>query len=148
MKKIYVSILILVTVLFALMLSSCACKHEYGEWKETKAPTCADYGSSERVCSKCGETDKKLLSPNDLHVFGEWETQTSPSCIEIGEEKRTCTVCQKAESKGVPMDINAHSFGDWTVTKEPTDGENGLKERICTLCKKSEQEILFALENQ
>ena len=148
MKKIYLLVIAILAVAFAIFLSSCNCNHEYGEWQETKAPTCNSYGAGKRVCTKCGEPYTKMIQPTGAHTYGEWETVKAPSCVELGEEKRTCTVCQKAESKGVPMDINAHSFGDWTVTKEPTDGENGLKERICTLCKKSEQEILFALENQ
>ncbi len=146
MKKIYLLVIAILAVAFAIFLSSCDCSHEYGEWQETKAPTCNSYGASERVCTKCGEPDTKMLQPTGTHTYGEWETVKAPSCVELGEEKRTCTVCQKAESKGVPMDINAHSFGDWTVTKEPTCSKNGAKERECTLCKSKETAIVPKLE--
>ena len=148
MKKIYVSLLILVTVISALILSSCQCNHEYSGWTKTKAPTCESYGVSERVCNKCGEKEQKMVQPSSDHSFGEWETVSAPTCIGIGEKKRTCTVCEKTESRGLPFDINAHAFGEWSITKEPTNDENGERERTCTLCQKSEKEILLAIENQ
>lgn len=147
MKKIYVSILIACTVLIALCLASCSCNHEYSEWKETKAPTCAEYGVSERVCTKCGEVDTKMLQPTSSHAYGEWETVKAPSCLEPGEQKRTCEVCGEAQSKGSPIDINAHAFGDWTVIKDPTCSKNGTRERICTLCQSKETAVIPKLEN-
>ncbi len=142
MKKIYALILITVTVLAAIMLCACDCKHEFGEWTETKAPTCKDYGTSVRTCNKCGETEDKMLQPNAPHTFSEWETVTGATCTGIGEQKRTCSVCEKTESKGLPIDPSAHSFGEWNEIKAPTCSKNGAKERICTLCQSKEEAIV------
>lgn len=146
MKKIYVSLLILLILISALILSSCDCNHEFSEWTETKAPTCASYGVSERVCDKCGDKEQKMIQPTSTHSFGEWETVTAPTCMGIGEEKRTCEVCKKTESRGLPFDINAHVFGEWTETKAPTCSKNGAKERICTLCENKETAVVPKLE--
>lgn len=147
MKKIYVTLLILLTVIFAFVLSSCSCKHSFGEWQETKAPTCEKYGASQRVCTKCGEVDKKMLRPSTNHSFGEWETVSEPSCINIGKQARICTVCGKSDERGLPIDIEAHAFGEWQETKAPTDSEAGIKERTCTLCKTKETSFVPKLEN-
>ena len=146
MKKIYVSLLILVTLISALILSSCDCKHEFSEWTETKAPTCANYGVSERVCDKCGEKEQKMVQPSSDHSFGEWETVSAPTCIGIGEKKRTCYVCKKTESRGLPFDINAHVFGEWITTIEPTITEAGQKEQACELCGIIERETIPPLD--
>ncbi|MBO5379134.1 MAG: hypothetical protein J6A90_02290 [Clostridia bacterium] len=147
MKKIYFAIIVIATVLLALMLSSCACKHEFGEWQETKAPTCKDYGTSERVCAKCGEVDSKMLQPTDSHVYGDWETTEKATCIGLGIETRTCSVCEKTEERGLPIDIGAHVFGEWVETKAPTCSKNGAKERTCTLCETKENAVVPKLEN-
>ena len=146
MKKIYVSLLILLTLISALILSSCDCNHEFSEWTETKAPTCDSYGVSERVCDKCGEKEQKMVQPSSDHSFGEWETVSAPTCIGIGEKKRTCYVCKKTESRGLPFDINAHVFGEWITTIEPTITEAGQKEQACELCGIIERETIPPLD--
>ena len=63
-------------------------KHSYGEWKQTKAPTCTEKGEEEQVC-ECG--DKKTRSVAALgHDWGEWTVKTEATCTVDGVEERAC----------------------------------------------------------
>ena len=132
-------------MLLALVLSSCACKHNYSDWKETKAPTCKDYGKGERICVKCGESEIKWLTPITSHTFGEWKTSKKPTCVNVGVERRICSVCEKTDERGLPIDINAHSFGEWETTVAPTYESDGERVRECELCKTSQIDIIEKL---
>ena len=62
--------------------------HSYGDWHETKAPTCTEKGTEEQECA-CG--DKKTRSVNALgHDWGEWTQKTAATCTQDGEEERVC----------------------------------------------------------
>ena len=45
-------------------------KHEYGEWVQTKAPTCTEKGQEEQTCA-CGDKktrDVKAQTPIDIRL--------------------------------------------------------------------------------
>lgn len=66
--------------------------HEWGEWTETKAPTCVEEGEETRVCKLDEshiETRSVSIDP-DAHEWGEWVETKAPSYTEAGEETRTC----------------------------------------------------------
>ena len=61
-------------------------KHVYGDWVQTKAPTCTEKGEEEQVCA-CG--DKKTRTVNALgHDWGEWTVKTAATCTVDGVEER------------------------------------------------------------
>lgn len=53
--------LIILSLLLVLIMASCKCKHEWGEWEKVSEKTCeTDYIES-RTCKKCGISDTKVI---------------------------------------------------------------------------------------
>ena len=66
-------------------------KHEYGEWHQTKAPTCEEKGQEQQECA-CGDVktrDVKALG----HDWGEWSVKTAASFSEIIPQKDSILAC-------------------------------------------------------
>ena len=101
--------------------------HAFGEWSNTKEPTCTEKGSKERVCV-CGEKETEEIAAKG-HTPGAAATCT---------EKQICTVCNAELAAAL-----GHS-GEWVVVKEATKTEDGLKEKICATCGFKESEVLYA----
>ncbi|MBQ7637504.1 MAG: dockerin type I repeat-containing protein [Clostridia bacterium] len=116
--------------------------HDFGEWTETKAPTCEDDGEETRYCSRCDENETRIL-PALGHDFGEWAETKAPTCAEDGEETRYCIRCDETETKASPA--LGHDFGEWTETKAPTCTDEGEETRYCSRCDESETKALSAL---
>ena len=115
--------------------------HSFGEWKQTKAPTCTEAGEETRSCA-CGEIETREVAALD-HSFGEWTQTKAPTSTEAGEEERTCATCGYTETREIPaLD---HSFGDWTQTKAPTCTEAGEEARSCATCGYTETREVAAL---
>jgi len=115
--------------------------HSFGEWKQTKAPTCTEAGEETRSCA-CGEIETREVAALD-HSFGEWTQTKDPTSTEAGEEERTCATCGYTETREIPaLD---HSFGDWTQTKAPTCTEAGEEARSCATCGYTETREVAAL---
>ncbi len=101
--------------------------HSYGDWAQTKAPTCTEKGEETRTCTVSGCTASEKRDVAVLgHSFAEdWTSDATnhwhacSNCAEIG-------------------DSAAHTFGDWTVTKEASYTECGAKERTCSVCNYKE----------
>ncbi len=108
--------------------------HEWGEWTETKAPTCVEEGEETRVC-KLDESHKETRSVSidpDAHEWGEWAETKAPTCVEEGEETRVCKLNEShKETRSVSIDPDAHEWGEWVVTKAPSYTEEGEETRTC-----------------
>lgn len=68
-------IIFLVLIICCLSLVSCSdevCEHTWGEWQVGKAATCSENGYSERVCSECGDTDRKVLYATEHPHSDDW----------------------------------------------------------------------------
>ena len=64
--------------------------HDWGEWKQTKAPTCTEKGLEERVCERDkGHKETRAVAPVG-HEWGDWAQTTPPTETEQGVETRTC----------------------------------------------------------
>ena len=72
--------------------------HEYGEWEQTKFPTCIAAGEEKRVCS-CGSVEIRAKGEPLGHKFGEWMTSKHPTESEDGEETATCSACSQKETR-------------------------------------------------
>ena len=115
--------------------------HSFGDWTQTKAPTCTEAGEETRSCA-CGEIETREVAALD-HSFGEWTQTKAPTSTEAGEEERTCATCGYTETREIPaLD---HSFGDWTQTKAPTCTEAGEEARSCATCGYTETREVAAL---
>ena len=116
--------------------------HSFGDWTQTKAPTCTEAGEEARSCATCGYTETREVAALD-HSFGEWTQTKAPTSTEAGEEERTCATCGYTETREIPaLD---HSFGDWTQTKAPTCTEAGEEARSCATCGYTETREVAAL---
>ncbi len=73
--------------------------HEYGEWTETKAATCAEDGEKTRTC-ECGNTETEVIPATGAHEFGEWVVVTAPTQDAEGLEKRECA-CGETEERTI-----------------------------------------------
>ncbi|MBR0360536.1 MAG: leucine-rich repeat domain-containing protein, partial [Clostridia bacterium] len=101
--------------------------HEFGEWILTYEPTCAEFGTRERVCSECGAKETDSVAKLTEHTF-------------VNACDTDCDICGKTR------DIN-HRFGEWVVTKEPTCTENGIKERVCATSGCVESKVIEVLSH-
>ncbi len=108
--------------------------HSFGQWTQTKAPTCTQKGEEERACSACGETETKELATVS-HTYT--KTVTEPTCTEKGYTTYICSVCSNGYTSDF-TDAKGHSFGEWTQTKAPTCAVKGEKKRACSACGKTE----------
>ena len=111
--------------------------HTFGEWEETKAPTCTEEGEAARTCH-CGETETKAI-PATGHTYE--SVVTAPTCTEKGFTTHTCECGDSYVDTYV--DATGHSFGEWEETKAPSCTEDGEKVRKCD-CGETETEVIPA----
>ena len=100
--------------------------HEWGEWQQTKAPTCTEKGTEMRVCKNNPEHTETRDVEKAAHDVG-----TNWLHDETNHWKE-CTVCH------TKSDIAAHDFGEWTEVTAPTYVADGAKKRTCNTCGYSE----------
>ena len=108
--------------------------HDWGEWKETKAPTCSAAGEKQRVCKNdASHKDIGTLAiVPDAHEWGEWTQTKAPTCSAAGEKQRVCkNDSNHEETETLAIDPDAHDWGEWTVIREATETRKGEKIRIC-----------------
>ena len=111
--------------------------HTFGDWEETKAPSCTEEGEAARTCH-CGETETKAI-PATGHTYE--SVVTAPTCTEKGLTTHTCACGDSYVDSYV--DATGHTFGEWEETKAPTCTEDGEKVRKCD-CGETETEVIPA----
>jgi len=62
--------------------------HSYGDWKTTEKSTCKDFGTKERVCSVCGDSEKESIEK----LAHTWKDATCSSA-------KKCKVCGITEGE-------------------------------------------------
>ncbi|MBP5311514.1 MAG: hypothetical protein J6112_01615 [Clostridia bacterium] len=120
-RKLFILIMLLV-----LASTAAGCGehvHSFGEWTVTKAPTCTENGSRERVCA-CGEKETETVDAKG-HDWGEWSVTVAPTCTTPGERKRVCA-CGEEETETVE-----------TVPHEWTEA-SCLEAKKCSVCGMTE----------
>lgn len=96
--------------------------HEWGEWQQTKAPTCTEKGTETRVCKNNPEhTETRDVEKAAHDVSTNWLHDET-------NHWKECTVCH------TKSDIAAHDFGEWTEVTAPTYVADGAKKRTCNTC--------------
>lgn len=92
-KKIFLVLTaMLMVALGALMLTSCAHKHTYGEWTVSAAATCEGAGEEIRTCS-CGEKETRAIAALG-HDMGDVIAKVPATCEADGTmAHRLCTRC-------------------------------------------------------
>lgn len=115
------------------------CDHVWGDWTQTKAPTCAEKGKETRTCTICGATETRDVDMTD-HTWGEWKNVKEATCTEEGEKERVCSVCGEKQTEVIAK--TEHNWGEWNVVKEATCTKEGLKERFCSICGEKQSETI------
>ena len=141
-------------------------EHDFGEFTQTKAPTCTEAGENTAVCLVCEETKTEQIPA--LGHSGEWKVVAEPRCFDDGEKQRICTVCDALEEEKIASfnshelqdstcvsgkectrcnyvegAARGHAFGEWMITTEPGCTENGEKERACLVCGEKETSVVY-----
>ena len=93
--------------------------HAFGEWIETKAPTCTEKGESRRDCDRCDHFENKEISAAG-HKYE--SVVTDPTCEADGYTTYTCSVCK-------------HSYTSDTTDKLGHKDED--RNNVCDTCKDS-----------
>ena len=88
--------------------------HSYGNWTQTKAPTCTEKGTEVRTCTRCNATETRDVEALG-HSYGNWTQTKAPTCTAKGTETKTCTRCNASETR----DVNAlgHSYANGKCTR-------------------------------
>lgn len=103
-------------------------KHVYGDWKQTKAPTCTEAGQEEQKC-ECGDTKTRSVKALG-HDWGEWTEKTAATCTEDGVEER---VCKRDATHKETRPIKAeHKYGDPQTVAASGEGVEYTKE-VCSV---------------
>ena len=114
-------------------------EHNFGDWEETKAPSCNSNGEEHRICIGCGiEETRKTYAIG--HTDGEpiEEVEIAPTCGKPGRKHITihCIACGELlweENVEIPA-TGSHSFGAWTVMTPATVDKEGEETRVCSVC--------------
>ncbi len=133
----------------------------YGEWTETKAPSCTEKGEKAHTCTvctntvtaevealghdwadadctkpstckRCGETSGEAIG-HDFSVFVETVDYT---CTEKGYDIYKCSRCDATENKNY-TDAACRPEADYTVTKQATCEADGEESIFCSACDKA-----------
>ena len=88
--------------------------HSYGNWTQTKAPTCTAKGTETGSCTRCNAAQTRDVAALG-HSYGAWTQTKAPTCTAKGTEVRTCTRCNASETR----DVNAlgHSYANGKCTR-------------------------------
>lgn len=108
--------------------------HDYGDWKETKSPTCTEDGELTRTCSRDPSHVNTEYIPALGHDYGDWTETKSPTCTEEGERTRTCSRdASHIDTEYIPA--LGHDYA--AVVTPPTCEEAGYTTFTCTRCSDS-----------
>ncbi len=67
--------------------------HNWSGWAIVKhAVSCSELSESQRICSRCGESETKFEATVS-HTPGAWIIDRAPTCLENGVLIKKCTIC-------------------------------------------------------
>ena len=103
--------------------------HDYGAWKQTKAPTCTEKGTETGKCSRCDVTETRdidALGHDLVHHDGKAATCTANGWAAYD----TCNRCDYTTYKEIAA--TGHDYN--AVVTEPTCTEKGYTTHTCAAC--------------
>lgn len=77
-----------------------ALDHLWGNWTQTKAPSCTVQGESRRDCDRCNEVEVKAIAATGHVIWTDWTVIVVPTCEQSGLESRTCS-CGHSETREI-----------------------------------------------
>ena len=103
--------------------------HKFGAWTETKAPTCTEKGSKERVC-ECGEKETAEVAALGHDFKNGTVTADTSTCSADGKQTIKCARCDVTQE----VDVKAHHrFGEEAAVAAKGDGYVGYKKAECSV---------------
>ena len=100
--------------------------HSYGNWTQTKAPTCTAKGTETGRCTRCNATETR-----DVNALGHdivYHAAKAATCTEKGwAAYDTCSRCDYTTYKEIPATGHHHN----AVVTAPTCTEKGYTTHIC-----------------
>ncbi len=108
--------------------------HQFGEWKQTTAPTCEVEGEETRTCSVCGATETRPVAALG-HSYDEGVITKQPSCTERGEKTFTCSRCQNKKTEEIPF--LSHQMTHVPAIYPTEEKPGNLEYWHCSLCNKN-----------
>ena len=120
--------------------------HEWGEGKETKAPTCTEAGEKTYTCTRCDKTKTEAIEALGHAYSEEWTVDKEATCEEAGSKSHHCTRpgCDSKTDVTV-IEALGHEWSEGKETKAPTCTEAGEKTYTCTRCSATKTEEVAAL---
>ena len=82
--------------------------HVWGEWSVTTEPTCVDKGTETRICTRNKKhVETRDIEPTGIHTWDEGVVVAEATYEEPGAMTYTCTVCGTAETREIPILLEA-----------------------------------------
>ena len=116
-----------------------SCSHNYGEWTVSVEPSCTSNGTEKRTCSKCGNTEMRIV---ESHGHNYNESILSSTCTSQGYTTHTCSVCGDSYTDSY-TEPTGHSYNS-KITKTASCTEDGVKTFTCKNCDDSYTEPIPA----
>ena len=103
--------------------------HDFGDWRQETAPTCAEAGKDSRQCSICGE--KQIRPIASLEHDLQRQPDKAPSCLESGwHDYVACSHCDYVEMQQI--DALGHAYE--AVVTPPLCNAQGYTTYTCRNC--------------
>ena len=117
--------------------------HDWGEYVQTKAPTCTVKGVETSECSRCGETQmREIEALGHVEVIDE---AVSATCTSSGKtEGSHCSRCNAVIKAQETVPALGHDWSEYVQTKAPTCTEEGVKTSTCTRCQETRTQSIPA----
>ena len=78
----------------------CALGHDFGEWAQTKDPTCAEAGARTRTCARCSFVEVQTIEALG-HDWDEGKVTTEPTATTPGVRTYTCRRCGETKTERI-----------------------------------------------
>lgn len=118
--------------------------HSWGEYVQTKAPTCTTLGEERATCSRCGKADIKYLPSQHTGIVS--IPAVDPTCTEDGNKSGSrCTDCGVVLVAPDVLPALGHNFGAYVETTPATCTENGEETSTCSRCGDRQTRTIEAL---
>lgn len=117
-----------------------SCEHGTYQKGRTVKATCETGSYTEYICTDCGATVQKDITPALGHSYTAQVTEAT--CTDMGYTTHTCVRCEHSYLTGVVSALG-HSFGEWTTVTEADCDHAGERVRECQVCGEKQSEAIL-----
>ena len=118
--------------------------HDYGDYVQTKAPTCTAKGTETATCSRCSNTTSR-----DIAALGHspvTDKVVAATCTATGlTEGSHCSRCEAVLEEQETIPALGHDYGAYVQTKAPTCTAKGTETATCSRCSATTSRDIAAL---